>query len=87
MGIRQIFLSHAIFLLSKSEVSVVFNISSSYANTNLPNRRFSQQQFLICQYPSILHVLLQKQSHVTGLHIFTYTFIQSLFTLTRFILN
>ena len=36
--------SHAIFL-SASEVSVVFNFSSSYADTNLPNRRFLYEQF------------------------------------------
>ena len=34
-------LGRAIFSLSK--VSVVFNISSSHSNTNLPTRRFSQE--------------------------------------------
>ena len=44
--IRQLHFAHATFFLS-SEVSVVFNISSSHYNTNLPIRRFSQEQFLV----------------------------------------
>ena len=47
-------LAQAIFSLSK--VSVVFNISSSHSDTNLPTRRFSQEQFLVSKYSSTLHV-------------------------------
>ena len=51
------FFSHATFL-STSQVSVVFNISSSHANTNL------LEQFSKPKYKSILHALLHSQSHV-----------------------
>ena len=44
--IRQIFISYVTLLLT-SEVSVVFDISSSHVNINLLNRRFSNEQFLI----------------------------------------
>ena len=44
-----------------SEASVVFNISSLYANANLSHRRFLHEQFLISKYPPILHVLLHSQ--------------------------
>ena len=38
------FFSHVTFL-STSEVSALFNISSSHANTNLPNRHFHMNNF------------------------------------------
>ena len=57
------FFSHATFL-STSQVSVVFNISSSHANNNLPNIRFLLEQFSKPKYKSILHALLHSQSHV-----------------------
>ena len=44
-SIRRLLFSHVSFL-SSSEISVVFNISSSDSNTNLPIRRFSHKQFL-----------------------------------------
>ena len=66
--IKQLFLSHVTFL-SFSQVSVVYNISSSYANTNLSNGCVSHKQFLISKYLPILHGLLLKQSHVLGFHI------------------
>ena len=37
--IRHLFFSHVTFV-SSSDVSVIFHISSSHANTNLSNRRF-----------------------------------------------
>ena len=40
---------HVTFL-SSSESSVVFNISFTHANTNLPNRRFSNDKFLRSRY-------------------------------------
>ena len=52
-----------------NEVLVALNISSTHANTNLPKRRFSHEQFLISKHLSILHALLHSQSHVLGLHI------------------
>ena len=36
--------------LSRSKVSVVFNISSSHANIDLPNRRFLHEHFLITNF-------------------------------------
>ena len=63
--IRQLFFSHVTFL-SSSEISVVFSITSSHASTNLPNRRFLQEIFLISKYWSILHAFLHSQSHVLG---------------------
>ena len=60
---------HMLLFLSSTEVlfdisvvllSVVLNISLSHANTNLPNRRFTHEQFLIPKYLSILHVLLHS---------------------------
>ena len=56
------------FFLSSSEVSLVFNIASSSASTNLPNRRFSHKNYLVSKYSSILHVLLHSQSHVLRIH-------------------
>ena len=41
--IRQLFFSHAT-VLSSSEVSVVFDISPSHVNTNLPNREFVREE-------------------------------------------
>ena len=35
---------------NKDKVSVVFNISSSHVNINLPNRRFLHEHFLITNY-------------------------------------
>ena len=63
--IRQLFFSHVTFL-SSSEISVVFSITSSHASTNLPNRYFLQEIFLISKYSSIFHALLHSQSHVPG---------------------
>ena len=54
--LRESLFAHDTFLWL-SKVSVVFNISSLHANTNLPMRRFSQEQFLISKYSSILHAL------------------------------
>ena len=60
---------HMLLFLSSIEVlfdisvvllSVVLNISLSHANTNLPNRRFTHEQFLILKYLSILHILLHS---------------------------
>ena len=59
------FFSHVIFL-SLSEVSVAFNISSSYANAILPKRRFSHEQLLISKYLSVLRALILSQPHVLG---------------------
>ena len=55
----QLFFARVTFSLS-SEFSVVFNISSSHDNTNLPIRRFSHEQFLISKYSSVLHALLHS---------------------------
>ena len=60
---------HMLLFLSLSKFLVVFNISSSHSNMNLPIRRFSQEQFLTTKYSSILHALLHSQSHVLGFHI------------------
>ena len=55
-----IFFLHVTFLPS-SETLVVFNISSSHANTTLPIKRFSHDQFLIDKYSLILHALLYSE--------------------------
>ena len=60
---------HVLLFLSSSEVSVVFNISSSYANDILSNRRFSHEQFLISKYFPISYALLHSKSHVLGFYI------------------
>ena len=54
----------ACYVLSLSKVSAVFGISSSNSYTNLPIRRFSQEQFLMSKYSSTLHALLHSQSHI-----------------------
>ena len=54
--------------LSSSEVSVVFNISFSHANTDLPNHGSLHEEILISNYSSILHALLNSQSHMLGFH-------------------
>ena len=41
---RQLLFAYATFL-SLTKVSVVFNISSSHSNINLPTRRFLKEQF------------------------------------------
>ena len=46
---KAIIFSHVTFL-SSSEVSVVSNISLSQSNTNLQNRHFWYEQFLIFKY-------------------------------------
>ena len=66
MWIRKFFL-HFTSLLS-NEAWVVFNTSSSHANTNLPNRRLPHEKFLIYKYSLILHALLHPQSHVLVFH-------------------
>ena len=66
MKIKQLIFSPVTFL-SSSEASVVFNISSSHAN--LPNRRFSYEQFLMPKYSWTLHTSLHSQSCVLGFHI------------------
>ena len=43
------------------QVSVVFNISPSHANTNLSSRLFSYEQFSISKYSSILHALSHSE--------------------------
>ena len=60
MQLRQIFFSQVTFL-STSEVSIVFSITFSHANTNLLNRRFSHEQ--------ALHPLLYSESQVRRFHI------------------
>ena len=45
---------------STSEVSVVFNISSSDA--------FLHEQFLVSKYSSVLHALLHSQLHTLEFH-------------------
>ena len=39
-----------LLFLSLSKVSVVFRISPSHANTNLPNKRFLHNVFVISKY-------------------------------------
>ena len=56
-------------LLSSSEVSVVLNISSSHANSNLPNRCFSHEYFLIYKYSTNLLALLHSYSYILGFHV------------------
>ena len=51
------------YFFSLGKVSVVFNTSSSYSNTNYPIRCFPRKQILISKYSSILHALLHLQSH------------------------
>ena len=57
-----------LLFLSLSKVSVVFRISPSHANTNLPSKRFLHNVFVISKYSSILHALWQSQSHMLGFH-------------------
>ena len=56
---KQFFVSH-LTSLSPFEVLVVFNISSSHANTNLPNRCFQHKQYLLSKCSSIAHALLHS---------------------------
>ena len=62
---RQLLFAYVNFL-SLSEVSGLFNISSSHSNANLLTRYFSQEQFLVSKSSLILHALLHSQSHLLG---------------------
>ena len=66
--IRQLFF-HMLLFYQQLRLSVVFSISSSHADTNLPNRHFLHEQFLMFKYSTIFHALLHSQSHVQGFHI------------------
>ena len=66
--IKQLLFVNATFL-SLSKLSLVFNISPSHSNANLPIRLFSQDKCLISRHSSILHALLHSQSHVLGFHV------------------
>ena len=57
-----------VYSFSTSEVSVLFNISSSHSNTYLPINRFLHEQFLVSKYSLISRGLLYSQSHVRGFH-------------------
>ena len=57
------------YFLSLRKTSVVFDILSSHSNTNLPIRRFSQEQFLVCKHSLVLHALLHSQPQLLGFHI------------------
>ena len=72
--LRQLLFAHATFL-SLSKISVVFNISSSHSNTNLPIRRFQQEKSSVSNYSSILHTVLHSQFHALGFHM---SFLQEL---------
>lgn len=65
--IKKILFSNVTFSLL-SNVSLVFNISSSHFSTNLKNRCFLDETFLISKYSSISQTLLHCQSHVVGFH-------------------
>ena len=54
---------------SSGEFSVVFNIPSSHANTISPFRHFTQEQFLVSKYSSILYASIYLQSYVLEIHI------------------
>ena len=58
-----------LLFLSLTEVSVEFNISFSYADSNFSNRHFLHEQFLISKYSSILHELLHSQWHMLKFNI------------------
>ena len=70
MWVRESFFNVLLFL-SINKASFVFNIPSSQKNTEIPNRHFLYEQFLIFKYSSILHALLHSQSHVLGFHIYS----------------
>ena len=81
--IRHLIFSRTGFL-KLSKVSVVFNISSSYTNTNLPVRRYLHKHFLISRYLSVLilstktyinydSVFVLNYIHFDLFHIYTYT--------------
>ena len=59
-----------LLFLSSSEISlvqlhsVVFNNSSSYANTNLPIRRFFNKQFIVSKHSYQFYRLYYTQSHM-----------------------
>ena len=54
--ITQWFFSYGTFLPT-IEVSLIFHILSSHANTNLTKRSFLHEQFLICKYSPNSHAL------------------------------
>ena len=60
MQIRQLFSWHVTFLWA-NEIS--------HDNSNLPNRRFLHEQFLISKYSPILQALLHSQSHMPWFHL------------------
>ena len=67
---KNIISNKIVTFLSSSDISVVFIYLFSHANTNLLKRRFLYEQFLISQYSSNLHTLLDLQSHKLGFHIY-----------------
>ena len=62
---RQYFF-HTTFIL---KLAIRGIISSSHAKNNLPNRRFSHEQFLTSKFSSILPVLSHLESHMLRFHI------------------
>ena len=62
------FIIRMCIFLPSSEFSVVLDISDSDYNINLPIGRFSHEGFLISKHSSILHVLLNSQSHLPGFY-------------------
>ena len=57
------------FLIRTDAVSVVFNISSWHANTNLPEIPLLKAQFVLSKDLPVSQVLSHLQSHVLGFHI------------------
>ena len=54
------------FVMKWNLYFLVFKISSSHANTNLPIRRFSGEQLSVSKYSLILLALFYWQLHVLG---------------------
>ena len=65
---KAIIFSYITFLSTIDLVSIVFKISSSHANTNLPKRRFLNEQFSMSKYSLILNALSHSQWNVLGFH-------------------
>ena len=68
MSRRQSFFSHITFLLS-SEVSVIFNISYSHADTKLSISFILHSQFIKSKHLPRSHDLSHTNLHALGFHI------------------
>ena len=61
------------------DITVVFNISSSHANTNSPNKNFLHKPILISKYSSSLHVSKCIYNSIYHKYMYIYIYVYILY--------